>query len=68
MTNLTENKFNIFNFTVHATGGHVKGVKDILYFGKEFGETYIGGDESVSDIIPSSPELINFITKAESLA
>lgn len=48
--NLTDSKVNIFNFTVDATGGHVKGVKDILYFGKQFGETYIGGDEIVRGI------------------
>ena len=48
MSNLTDHRFNIFNFTTDATGGHVKGVKDILMFGKQFGETYIGGGETVS--------------------
>lgn len=50
VSNLTDHRFNIFNFTTDATGGHVKGVKDILMFGKQFGETYIGGGETVRGI------------------
>lgn len=50
VSNLTDSRFNIFNFTTDASGGHVKGVKDILFFGKQFGETYISGDEEVRGI------------------
>ena len=54
VTNLTDSRFNIFNFTVGADGGHVKGVKDIFKFGSEFGENYIGGDERVSSNLTCS--------------
>ena len=48
VTNLTDGRFNIFNFTIDASGGHVKGVKDIFKFGSTFGEKHISGDERVS--------------------
>ena len=51
VSNLTDHRFNIFNFTTDASGGHVKGVKDILMFGKQFGETYMGGSETVGVLL-----------------
>ena len=51
VSNLTDHRYNIFNFTTGASGGHVKGVKDILMFGKQFGEKYMGGNETVCSLM-----------------